>query len=529
MAEFWQKIEADLRYPIPNFIKNGFTMAGFAHPIAFKAITDEHILKTEQFIREKTLNIIHQSLHDSTTDENYEVLVDDEQMRDYFGDLYAQDSSSFKFEAGDVLLIKELVDHVKHIADRNGKNTGLGHFAKTKNSTRNVAAKKSRQHGKTAHLFPEKKKKKLAIQIDEKQLKIELQQKAMACFNLHTAGTEHSQVNIEQVKVELLKKNGNDVGDVWCVLCAENKKPKRMFYNSSQGNGCWVLSNLKKHLENVHGLYAQANTADLSMIAQNSVHNDVENTNESGDDIEQENVDKNTPENADKNESVIIISESRPNRLIKHDNPEQLYKQISSQITAVTVAVLKNGDQVEKITFTLNKSPKNISVAKIAGDGSCLFGSLAHQLWMNKIGSKEHIKSTKILRENVVKHILENFAFFEYYLQDRVYELKSKQEITDLSMECKLFARYGLSNIKTWGGVETMLAVSNLYATNVVVFSEEGVCTKYKKADAIYERSIAVAQRLGLNEAGEQIRNHFDSVIEATETDLYAAACFIAK
>lgn len=550
MSEFWEKLEADLDCPIPNFIKNGFTMAGYAHPIAFKAITDEHISRTEQFIREKTFNIVHQNLHDSISEKKCEVLVDDELMRDYFGNLYAEDPASFEFEAGDVLLIKELVEHVKSVADRNGKNTGLGHFAKPKAKARRAVAKKSRQRVNTAHLFPEKKKKKVTAQIDENQLKIELQEKAMTCFNLHMAGTDNSQVTIDQVKVELSKKNGIIGGLVWCVICGENEKPKRMFHKSSKASGGWVLSNLTKHLENVHHLHARVNTLDLSLAGQHSVHGDmnkfnpifdstqntdsteliVENTDGIADEVKKENVDENTAESANEDASLKIIAAEFPsNRLIKHDDSEQLYKQISSQITKVTAAVLKNGDETEKITFTLNKSPRKLSVVIIPGDGSCLFGALAHQLWMHKIGSRNQIKATKTLRENVVKHILDNFPFFERYLEDRVYEIKHKKEITDLAMECKLFARYGLSNHKTWGGVETMMAVSNLYQTNVVVFNEEGTCTKYKKCDEIYERSIVIAQRLGLNENGEPIRNHFDSVFEATEADLYAAARYIAK
>lgn len=174
----------------------------------------------------------------------------------------------------------------------------------------------------------------------------------------------------------------------------------------------------------------------------------------------------------------------------------------------------------------MNKSPRKISVAIIPGDGSCLFGALAHQIWMHKINSKKHIQATKLLRANVVEHILSNFAFFEYHLKDRVYEIKTSNEITDMSMECKLFVRHVLSNSKTWGGVETLLAVSNLHSINIIVFNEDGICTKYKKADENYDRSIAVAYRL--NEKGEQIRNHYDSVFEANAADLFSAARYIA-
>lgn len=98
-----------------------------------------------------------------------------------------------------------------------------------------------------------------------------------------------------------------------------------------------------------------------------------------------------------------------------------------------------------------------------------------------------------------------------------------------MTAECKIFARHILSKHKTFGGVETLYAVSDLYSTNVVVFSEDGVCTKYKKADRKYERSIAVAHCYRLNERGEKIRNHYDSIFDASGADLFAAAQYIAK
>lgn len=93
-------------------------------------------------------------------------------------------------------------------------------------------------------------------------------------------------------------------------------------------------------------------------------------------------------------------------------------------------------------------------------------------------------------------------------------------------MECKLYVRHVLSNTKTWGGVETLLAVSSLYSTNIVVFNEDGICTKYNKADENHDRSLAIAYRFGLN---DKIRNHYDSVFEASAADLYSVARYIEK
>lgn len=45
-----------------------------------------------------------------------------------YGKFYAKNPKNLKFLSGEIILIKELVAHVKSIADRNGVNTGLSHF-----------------------------------------------------------------------------------------------------------------------------------------------------------------------------------------------------------------------------------------------------------------------------------------------------------------------------------------------------------------------------------------------------------------
>lgn len=220
-------------------------------------------------------------------------------------------------------------------------------------------------------------------------------------------------------------------------------------------------------------------------------------------------------------------------RYIKHDDSDQLFTQLTSQLTKLLATVLnkENKTNCVQIAFSIDKSPRKINIALIPGDGSCLFGALAHQLFMHKIGSPEHIEATKKLRKDVIEHILkpENFPSFEHHLKNRVYDIKNRNQITNMTTECKIFVRHVLSKHKTFGGVETMYAVSDLYSTNVIVFSEDGVCTKYKKADQTYDRSIAIAHCYRLNENGEKIRMHFDSIFDATGDDLFAAARYIAK
>lgn len=91
-------------------------MCGFAHPLSFKNINDEHISEVEQFMRVKFNDKSFQK--PSQSKENL------------FGKIFANDPERFQFLPGERLLIKELVAHVKRIVDNGGINNGMQHFQK---------------------------------------------------------------------------------------------------------------------------------------------------------------------------------------------------------------------------------------------------------------------------------------------------------------------------------------------------------------------------------------------------------------
>lgn len=147
------------------------------------------------------------------------------------------------------------------------------------------------------------------MQFDENQLKIDLQQKVMTCFNLYVADADHNPVNVDDttVKLQMERREGVDkmYGNVFSIFSSKNKKPKRLSFNSNQPNGCWILPNITKHLENVHHLSAQVKTAESSMIVQNSVHDiliDATSTDQIVENIDDKD------ENDNNNESLIILN-----------------------------------------------------------------------------------------------------------------------------------------------------------------------------------------------------------------------------
>lgn len=508
-------------------------MCGFANPISFKKITDNNIRDVETFIKEKCLSILQNRLSDSFGGE-CDALVDEKQMTDHFGMYADADVRLFEFQAGDILLIKELVDHVNRIVDEKG----LQHFRKRLGKEQKMA---------------ETKRIKKNTNTDENDLKCQLRQKVIAIFTAANRSND-SKFAVEEITDNFVKINSENksriYGDIVCIACQNEcttkSKPKRVFFNIDRnGNGCWVMSNFKKHLERTHHLIienvrpktvsSKLNGNDDVIEDENGSHKFAHNTDSNGNELDH--IKTNDSSNDDsENVSVLITNDDALQSVesADEDTESMIFTQLSNQITGVMESVLKHQEPQEEINFVLGKAPLKITVAEIPKDHNCIFGALAHQLWKNKISSQCQKSATKKLRADVVEHILnpENFAMFRHHLKDHVYALKNSDEIkimTDeqLTAECKLFVRYKLSqNNKTWGGAETLLAVSNIFSTNVVVFYEDGLCLKVKAAGKNYDRSIAIAYRFGLK---KEVRNHYDSVCDANSDDLLAAARKMTK
>lgn len=507
-------------------------MCGFANPLSFKHVTDAEILLVETFIRENTMKFLEQKMRDTLGDsinELCDVLVDDELLIDHFGELYANNRDSFMFHAGDVILIKELVEHVKQIVDEKGKNTGLAFFQNSKR-IRKKTSKKSAN--------PKQKVFKMLTRPTEgdslgDNLKNELIRKITTCFSPYMTDVHKNNelMNISECVVVLNSDDGLKIyGDVTCIICKfedrVNQKPKRVYYNKkSENKGCWVLSNIVKHLQIQHSPSVELDKNNQQQSDLTNIENKIASENDAEFNITNIQEEHYILED-NGNLSLIMVDDSEL-KVVENsdqDNPQILYSQLSEQVVKVMAASMKNNETCSQMEIGF--SERKITVANIPGDGSCIFGALAHQLWMYKISSMEHKQATKKLRAEVVEHILkpEYFPLYKQRLRERVFSFNEKvgKKVTDtdMEMECKIFVKHVLSNKKTWGGAETLLAVSILHSTNIIVFNENGTIAKVKKADQNHNRSIAIAFRIGLNDEF----NHYDSVCEINSADLYTVA-----
>lgn len=428
-------------------------MFGFANPLSFKKITDAEISTVAKFIRENTMDFLQQRLRDSIDqlDElECDVLVDEAELIDHFGEMYAHNHKSFNFLLGDIILIKELVEHVKGIADGNGINKGLAFFKSNKRCRKRTVPRTGCQlKDNKKHKSP----KAIANPIEEEHLKAELISKVTACFKPYLTGVHAKDevININECIVVLQNEDGSNIyGEVCCIICKaenrKNQKSKRVYYNTKRKtNGCWVLSNITKHLQKLHVPSIHDSQQSHTSSTQGSPH--IAHDVKENDSHEQHFI---LEADANDNLSVILVDDSELKRIenIDQDNQELLYSQLSAQINKVMAVTLKHDEQREEVKYVLAKSPRKLLVAKIPGDGSCMFSALAHQFFMHPIKSNEHKKATNQLRAEVVEHILqpENYVLYKHPLRDRVFE--TGQTITDVETESKFFVRHILSKKK---------------------------------------------------------------------------------
>lgn len=483
---------------------------------------DTDIKNVEAWIRTKTLNKLKDDLNktiNSEADSDCEPLIDDEQMREYFGEAYANDPDNFEFLPGDIKLIKYLITHVKKLVDGKGENKGLKLFEPKKSASSVQITEKTPSDQKQQ----QPTEKSTSDGIEDKilpKLKSTLFEKIMECMQLYKVNEYIELESINESIVTIHKNDTHIYGEVYCVLCQnmpENKdaQPKRVSYSSNKNSKFWVTSNFVTHLKKYHKLSAPTiapKKSSKSVQARKKSEPSTSDLTVSQEDIE--------------NASVIIVESQQ-----SQENDEQFadnwYDQISRQITFMSKTVLENGDNQTNVHVKLNETDViTIQVVRSHPDGNCLFRSLAHQLYGHGKNTEQLNKECTKLRANVVEYIQQNAKSFDHEIKGRVYENIDNRNIVrsqpdekiDIAGECSFFINRLLSRDKYWGGAETLRAVSEIYSVNIIVFYEE---EKYQVVSKIFDKTISVAFRLRTSTKNSVVRNHYDSVTDIDATDIY--------
>lgn len=493
-------------------------MSGYANPLCFKDVDDSDIVEVEKFVRENTFKILQNKLSESIDEKNCDILIDDEQLNEYFGPVYQHAPINFKFLPGEIKLIKQLASHVKQMVDSNGINTGLKLFrpkrllkrANQNNNSNdsNIKYAKSSNEIDEAHiseLLPEIKSSLFSKVIDIlKQYKVDEK------INID---------NIDSSIASVVVKNNQVYGDIRCLLCHSEKNDKqqhtkRISYKFTNGYRFWIPSNFTSHLKNKHKLSAERKKNEKKNPDARMKCSNVENEN-----------------NANESLQMIDVEILDQTKILK-PKIQNLYGQITTQISSMSRSVLENSDEESEMVCMVSANETiTIKVVAAPNDGNCLFTSLAHQLFRHNMKCIQMKNETVQLRAKVVDHIQKNISLYKHELQGRIYDIKDDQKSTsehtysesdsfDMEKEIQFFVYQLLPKNGYWGGQETLLAVSDIFKVNIIVFLENELFMVINREGSMYKKTISVAYRF--SDVDNRVRNHYDSVTDIESHDIYA-------
>lgn len=448
--------------------------------------------------------------------------------------LYASNPERFRFLPGEKSLIRQIVLHINSI-----KSKDDAHNKYFEMPSKHKISKKGLCYTSVGYLYGGKSKMVVNCPkenaADDEQL-IDVSSKENLLSKLNSL-----LLNYELTTSDEMIEIRNDGHKIWaaavCVLCKMTDKNQtiRVQYDTSNRTlkPYWNTSNFSKHLRTMHNDGTmQDNKRKRKLPRQlNSLNENDEKKTSDTDDYEPGEKEFLREFHAT-NESVASPNqEIETDTVLKNDLDEYIkpiYNQISAQNLILTQAIKTHSERITTMAFELKCTSRTIDVIEQQQNGNCLFLSLAHQIFMDKVNSIKHTQAAKKLRERVVQHIIKNFDRFQKDVEWRLVEMeKSKSDLDEAEMikECRFFVSTILSQPAIWGGTESLKAISELEKVNILVFAENDICYFPFQFDPNYDRTVAIVFRLSDNNK----RNHYDSVAEVGRYILYQTAVVLGK
>lgn len=542
-----------------------YSICCFSNNVTIEKIDDETISDMENFVREDLFELL-----------STECDIDDQTPLKNFYGLYHANKNKFRFMPGEKVLLKRIAEHVEKINTDEKKIEQFKPPNKYKISRKDTC----RLFGATFYgkrSYEKKNRNELDdIVLDsEQQLddrtppeKLSLRSKLFRITKEKYESKYPSlagNVFLTENMVKIIKNGNRIVGTVQCVFCASEKKSKSItiqYDDKNDGSYYWNFSNLFKHLKK----HSSEGDADMNIdevlneddnremytnyeVLENAIQNGEMDTKEWGESIVDGNIeelDVIVIENNELNSSSETIAECKSTScsdeeivssnsndgtpfvidLDINSNEFLLFEQISSQNLILTKAIYSHNERKKAMNFTLNGLEAKVDVIKINGDGSCLFGSLAHQLFQHKVNSNNHKKAAKALRVDVVKYINSNVNEFLYEIAGRIQDEEERRlgyvqtKTSDITEEkCCAFLNTSLVKQSFFGGSETMKAITLMHKVNILCFNESGPVYFPLGFNSNHHKTVFLAYRLKPD--SKDVRNHYESVAEVDAKILF--------
>lgn len=499
-----------------------FSYCGYANAVLFEKLDDNDINAVEEFVRNDLLDIL---LDDEQPVDGSEVLLDDEQMKNYFGELYASSPSKFRFMPGDRKFIKLIQNQIQLDIKKKGRKRALSCYTdesvhaqklrrkrlinvKTENETKTDPSIDSGEVGNSDLGTIDMLATMLYTRIQNKLAQLRFPPSTLTEFN--------------KTFVSVVKNvDGNIDASVVCFACylqsetKENVHQCSVFLRTRNGKQSWVISNFTKHLNNKH------KDIQHSVVVQNLATDEdsIVNYYSSAQNLSNQNISLDSIEAFCDNDEINLA------RMEKTFN-----MQISKQVIKMWEIAVMNSEDTDSVqSVCRDGSILSVEVVPMPKDGDCLYSAIIHQQCAGGLSIEDQTRSIQSLRADVVAHIQEHFDEFLHELRGHVYELKDRgyyeaynlEQFDNLDDACSHFLSNWLNLPGVWDGSESLKAITRILNVNIIIFNENGPINLVSNAQQINDRTIAIAYRLSNSEDGYY--NHYDSVCNINADNIYLA------
>lgn len=499
-----------------------YSVTGFNSAIVFNAVPDDQIPSKIEYMQNfMRTNVVKNFLR---IDEQE---VEEQYLKCFFGP-YWKCPEKFEFAEGERILLNAIFTIIKNLV----ASDGLQFFQAINMKVRSSWPKslKNSPWGNIYGNSEEQDDQKSVTDVDIDRLKEKLFKVASSSFTKYKNILQSLDNNLPtgEITKELItvkNVNGKIKGDVKCFLCSAEEEPVKIYCTETNGKLYWIASNFDSHLKRHHGPDAIKRNLPAKHVLPNIAFSSTPKR------VKSES--SNSFNNDNRNESIIDLQIVPLNSKLESQNTIDEVNDLHTQFTQHNIQMVNlaftNKEPLRDFIFKENPVTKEIeSVVKIRmikGDNSCLFGSVAHQLFHVRVNSVKHIQATKELRRNVVQYITNRIPDFLQHLKDRVCSINSNfvgiVDPNEILAECSDFVENKLSSQSCWGGTESIKAISEIHKVNIILINDDGTCNFAESYDSDNERTIAIAfcNTDGTVKQNNSERNHYNSIVEI-EDDL---------